>query len=63
MNKDEQSWARTSISIDKEVLHVLDKVPKTELVNRSRLIETFLREWLTMHGYKITGSIKQRDEE
>lgn len=52
-----KDWRRTSFTIKSEVLHVLNKVPRTELPNKSRLVEGLLYEWLLEHGYQVSGSL------
>lgn len=51
-----ESWSRTTLSIDREVLHVLNKVPRTEVPSKSKLVEQLIRTWLEKHGYSISGS-------
>jgi len=54
------SWKRTTFSINSEVIHVLNKVSRTELASKSKLVETLIRDWLKEHGYEISGSNGER---
>ena len=53
-------WVRTTLSIDSEVLHVLNKVPRADLPSKSKLVETLVKVWLKEHGYIVSGSSGER---
>lgn len=55
-----EKWTRTSFSIKTEILHVLNKVPRSELPNKSLLVEILLCKWLKDRGYTISGSSEER---
>lgn len=50
-------WIRTTFSLDAEVIHVLNKVPRNEIPNKSKFVEALVRLWLEKYGYEISGSI------
>ena len=57
MRRKKKEWKRVSFSISTEVVHVLDKMPRNEVPNKSVLVEQLLRGWLHDHDQTISGSL------
>ena len=50
-------WKRASFSISIDVITALDSIPRSDIPNKSKLIESLIVKWLYKNNYITSGSL------
>jgi hypothetical protein len=50
-------WKRVSFSMKLAVIDALNSIPRNEIPNKSKLVESLITSWLYKNNYMISGSL------